>query len=215
MQRQDGSFYHAYNVKKGEKDADAYCLYYTGEAALGLLYLNEFVPNQKWVLAAKKALLYKVNKKEYIPFDHWTLIASKKLYETPENSLNEEESQKLKDFAVKSADKIIKMQITDKKNPYRGALQGNLRPCSVGTIMEGLIAAYAYIDDAEVKKQIKDSVKLGLGFLSKYQIKSGREIGGIPARANWKESDNLKYSMIRIDFVQHVLSAFVTYKEMK
>lgn len=220
MQKPDGSFYSKYYVDTYEKDKIFISLYYPGEAALGLLYLNDVDPQKKWVKTAKKTLLYLAELRKdsgsKVPFDHWAMLATKKLFETPDNTLTPEEKVILQKHAEQMANSILYKQITDKKDVFAGSFQDNVRPCSIGTIMEGLVAIYYCTDDEVLKEKILNSLALGTEFLSRYQVKDGTMQGGIPTSAYWRfKKDDQKASVIRIDNVQHVLSAWITYLQIQ
>ena len=219
MQKDDGSFYSKYNLDKKEKDKEFVSLYYPGEAALGLLYLNEVDPQDKWVLSAKKALLYLANSRKNqtknVPFDHWAMLATRKLFDTPDNTLLPEEKLLLQQHATQMANVVIPTQIVEKDNTYRGAFIGNFRLCSIGTIMEGLVGIYYVTDDEMLKQQVLFALKLGTEFLSRFQVKGGDSKGGIPTDAYWPLMNAAESSqVIRIDNVQHVLSAWITFKQI-
>ncbi len=219
MQKDDGSFYSKYNLKEKEKDREFVSLYYPGEAALGLLYLNEVDPQDKWVLSAKKALLYLANSRKNqtkdVPFDHWAMLATRKLFETPNNDLLPEEKKLLQSHAKQMANIVIPTQIVEEENTYRGSFIGNVRLCSIGTIMEGLVGIYYVTDDEMLKQQVFHALKLGTEFLSRFQVKGGGSKGGIPTDAYWPLINApAKSQVIRIDNVQHVLSAWITFKQI-
>ncbi len=219
MQNSDGSFHSKYYLDKKGRDKEFISLYYPGEAALGLLYLNEVDPQKKWVESAKKTLLYLANLRKETPkglqFDHWAMLATKKLFETPDNGLTEEEKQLLQEHAIQMANLVLYNQIVEENNTYRGGFIENFRLCSIGTIMEGLVAIYYVVDDEILKQQILFSLKLGTEFLGRYQVKGGANKGGIPTNAYWTLIYAPKSSqVIRIDNVQHVLSAWITFKEI-
>ncbi len=219
MQKPDGSFYSKYNVPQREKDDKFVSLYYPGEVAYGLLFLYEVDPDKKWLETSKKALLYLANSRKdaglNVPFDHWAMLATKKLFETPDNGLTEEQKVLLQKHAEQMANYILPKQITDKGNTYRGGFVENVRLCSIGTIMEGLVAIYYCTDDKKLKEKILKALNLGTDFLSRFQVKDGERRGGIPTDAYWKLSNsNDKSKVIRIDNVQHVLSAWITYGQI-
>ena len=219
MQKSDGSFYSKYDIKNKEKDKEFVSLYYPGEAALGLLYLNEVDPQKKWVESAKKTLLYLAKLRQENPkgiqFDHWAMLATRKLFETSDNGLTDEEKQMLKAHAIQMANLVLYNQIVEENNTYRGGFIENFRLCSIGTIMEGLVAIYYIVDDEILKQQVLFALKLGTEFLSRYQVKGGESKGGIPTSAYWTLIYAPKASqVIRIDNVQHVLSAWITFKEI-
>ncbi len=220
MQKPDGSFYSKYLVAKVKKDDEFVSLYYPGEACLGLLYLNEVDPQAKWVKASKKGLLYladlRKDKGKKVPFDHWAMLATRKLFENPDNGLTVGEKLLLQKHAEQMANSILDKQITDPKNKYQGAFEQNIRLCSIGTIMEGLVAIYYCTDDEQLKSKILNALNLGTAFLSRYQVKDGLRKGGIPTNASWNLAETEdKSRVIRIDNVQHVLSAWITYLQIQ
>ena len=60
------------------------------------------------------------------------------------------------------------------------------------------------------------ALKLGTEFLGRFQVKGGGSKGGIPMDAYWTLINSPKKSqVIRIDNVQHVLSAWITFKQIE
>ncbi len=224
LQNPDGSYYSKFDVENSKKDGSFNSLYYPGEAAYGLLFLNEVDPNVKWVNSAKKALIYIANtnknksdkEKDKMPFDHWTLLATKKLFETPNNGLTSDEKHLLQQHAELMANLILDTQIIDDGAPYLGGYIDNLGLCSIGTRMEGLVAVYAVIEDTKMKEKVYRALTLGTEFLSQFQVKEGEMAGAIPTNAHWRLSNAPeKNKVIRIDNVQHVISAWITFKALQ
>ena len=126
------------------------------------------------------------------------------------NILVEQEYQLLKDYVEKMALPMLTAQITNKNHVYYGALKDNIRPCSLGTIMEGLASIYFCTDSKKFKTIIYKSLALGCMFLSRVQVKTGVNAGGLPNSANWvKPGVTPSASIIRIDNVQHVATAWL------
>ncbi len=219
MQKADGSFYSKYNLPQAQKDEKFVSLYYPGEVAYGLLFLYEVDKQEKWLESSKKALLYLANSRKNkglnVPYDHWAMLAAKKLFETPDNGLSAVEKILLQRHCEQMAKSILDTQIVDAGNTYRGGFVDNLRLCSIGTIMEGLVAIYYCIEDEKLKEKVLNALALGTDFLSRYQVKVGARRGGLPMNAYWTLSNaDEKSKVIRIDNVQHVLSAWITYKQI-
>ncbi len=220
MQNEDGSFVSKYDVTKDKKNSKFVSLYYPGEVAYGLLFLNEVDPQKKWVNTAKKALLYlahsRINDELDVPYDHWAMLATRKLFETPDNGLTQAEKIQLQRHAEQIAYSIINNQFVDEGHIYRGGFIDNLRLCSLGTIMEGYVAIYHITDSEELKQRVLTTLRLGNDFLSRFQLKEGKMRGGIPTTAYWQLSNAPEASkVIRIDNVQHVLSAWITFRELE
>ena len=114
------------------------------------------------------------------------------------------------------ANSILDNQIVDSGYNFRGGFVENVRLCSIGTIMEGLVAIYYCTDDKNLKARVLNALNLGTDFLSRYQVKEGQMRGGIPTSAYWRLSNASESSkVIRIDNVQHVLSAWITYLQIE
>ncbi len=214
MQKPDGSFYSKYTIKNTKRDDKFNSLYYPGEAALGLLYLNEVDPSEKWVTGAKKALMYiamsRKDKGINVPIDQWAAIATRKLFETPDNGLTDKEKIILKYHSKQIADAAIARQIIDKKSKFYGSFGGEMRLCSIATVLEGLSAIYYTVDDKNLKTRIKTALDAGCEFLAKTQVKEGVFAGGVPYSPYWKAKHApKKFKVIRIDNVQHALSAWI------
>lgn len=218
LQNPDGSFNHEYDTSTGKFMAYK-SDYYPGEAALGLLYLYEVDKNKLWVDSARKALLYLAKKssesKEEPYFDHWMLIATKKLFETPDNGLTDKEKKILRKTARDLSSYITGRQILYPDDPFVGSFLLTKSLNSVSTITEGLSAAYYIIEDKPAKIRISKAIKLSSKYLDKHQIKEGKLVGGIPAKPDWYRSANKNDGEIRIDNVQHALSAWLTSKNIK
>ncbi len=217
IQSEDGRFYAYYDFETKKINKQAQAEFYTGEAAAGLMYLYEADPQQKWLDAAKKAVLYlaKVGKEMDmdIAFDSWSALAMEKMFN--KKLLNEEQKSILRAYAEQMAVPIISTQITNKNNSYYGAFKDNVRPCSLGTIMEGLASIYNCVDNKQFKRIIFKSLSIGNLFLSKVQVKTGEQAGGLPNSANWvKPGVTPNASIIRIDNVQHVMSGWLKFQNI-
>ena len=220
MQAENGDFWASYDIKNKTYSNAHYARYYPGEAALGLLYLYDVNPDKKWLNASKKTLLRLAKKAEKkqpseIKFDHWAMLASKKLYENPNNGLTQEEKSAIQEFVQKNVNAILPKQNMSLLSLNYGSFNGTRTLCGNATIMEGLIAAYDVVSDASLKTKIAKSAAAGTSFLMKYQVHSGKMEGGIPGTSNWKSKNSQKSDKeIRIDNVQHSLSAFINYKKI-
>jgi len=216
MQKPDGNYAPMYLVHENVIDTFSLSLYYPGEAALGLLNLNEVLPDKKWVLSAKRALIYLSQKRKdlgiNVEFDHWAMLATWKLFSMKENTLSNDERLLLEKHAEQMANSIIYQQNMDKTNAYYGSLKGNIRPCSIGTKMEGLVAIYQIIDNETLRVKVLKSIEAMNIFLENAQIKEGHAEGGLPTSADWNTINAKKNAdIVQIDNVQHVLSAWILY----
>lgn len=220
MQSNDGDFWPSYEFVKKEKSTVHSARYYPGEACLGLLYLYEVDKDEKWLNAVKKGMtkiaetaLAKDEKD--LKFDHWGILAAQKLFATPDANLSAPLKALITGFVEKNVKVILELQITDKNLDNYGAFKGTRTLCGLATIMEGLLAAYDCVPANVLKTRIKYTAEAGLGHLYKYQIKTGEMEGGIPGTYIWNspEAEN-KDREVRVDNVQHTLSAWIMYKKI-
>ena len=73
MQKDDGNIYAYYDFESKTINKEAEAIYYPGEAAAGWMSLYEIDPQEIWVDAARKTLLYLVKSQkgnEEFVFDH-------------------------------------------------------------------------------------------------------------------------------------------------
>ena len=217
LQNEDGNIYAYYDLKAKTINKEAEAVFYPGEAAAGLMYLYEVDPQQKWLDAAKKTVLYLAKSRKAleaeIPFDHWSVLTIEKLLQN--NLVTPEEKVTLRNYAEQMAIPTLSNQITNSNNSYFGAFKDNIRPCSLGTIMEGLSSIYFCTDSENLKKIIFKSLSIGCIFLSKVQVKTGEQAGGLPNSANWvKPGVTPNASVIRIDNVQHVVTGWLKFQNI-
>jgi hypothetical protein len=217
MQGPEGNFYAYYDFEHKKINKEAEAVYYTGEAAAGLVYLYETDPQEKWLEAAKKAVLYlaKTGKEleMEIPFDNWAALAVEKLFKN--NLVTDEERGILRNYAEQMAIPMMSNQITNRNNSYYGAFKDNVRPCSLGSIMEGLASIYFCVENKQFRRLLFKSLSIGNLFLSKVQVKTGEQAGGLPNSANWvRPGVTPNASIIRIDNVQHVATGWLKYQNI-
>ena len=140
------------------------------------------------------------------------MLATWKLFSIKNNTLSNEERALLEKHAEQMAASIICQQNMNSTHPYYGSLQGNIRPCSIGTKMEGMVAIEQIITDERLKAQVIKSIEAMNKFLESAQIKSGIAKGGLPTSADWDTINARKNAdIVQIDNVQHVLSAWILY----
>lgn len=220
MQTEKGDFTPSYEFATKQKSNIYAARYYPGEACLGLLNLYEVDRDERWLIAAKKGLfrLAKLTSKvalEDMKFDHWGMLAVQKLFSMKKNGLTKDEQTILATFVDRNVSAILDKQITDDKNVRFGAFENTKSICGVSTILEGLIAAYDCVGASVLKMRIVNAVNLGIAHIARFQVKVGELEGGIPKTHLWNTFEAVNEDKeIRIDYVQHSLSAFVTYKLM-
>ncbi len=217
MMDENGNVYAYFDLENKKINKEAEAVYYAGEAAAGLLYLYEADHQDRWLEASKVILLNlaTIGKKMEmnITFDSWAALSIEKLIKN--KWLNDEEKGILKSYAEQMAIPMLSEQITNRNNSYYGAFKDNVRPCSLGSIMEGLASVYFCVDNNNLKKIIFKSLSIGNMFLSKVQVKTGEQAGGLPNSANWvKPGVTPNAGIIRIDNVQHVVTGWLKFQNI-
>lgn len=217
MTDENGNVWAYYNLDNNTIDTQAEAIFYPAEAAAGLFYLYEIDPQQKWLDAIKNIIFRIVETRKpmnlEIPFDHWSaLVVEKLLYN---RLVSPEEIVRLKEYVEQMAIPILTNQITNPKNSYFGAFIDNIRPCSIGTFMEGLASIYFCTDNEQLKLVISKALSIGNYFLARVQVKTGINAGGLPNSANWvKPGVTPNAGIIRIDNVQHVVLGWLRYQKI-
>lgn len=217
MMDEDGNVFAYYDLLKDTIDKEADAIFYPSEAAAGLFALYEIDPQQKWLDAIKKIILYIAKTRKPleldIPFDHWSAQVIENLF--ARNLVTFDEREQMQSYVEQMAIPALSNQITNPNNSYYGAFKDNIRPCSIGTIMEGLASIYMSTDNKDLKTIILKALSIGNYFLSKVQVKTGSNAGGLPNSANWvKAGVTPNASVIRIDNVQHVALGWLKFQHI-
>ncbi len=215
LQKSDGSFTSKYSPDTGP-DADFNSLYYPGEAALGLISLYQLDHQAQWLVAAGNALSYLARsrvKVRKLPPDHWALIATEQFLEYCHEGDCPVSRQDLIEHASRIADRFLRDQVASSPDVRRnGAFGADGRTTPAAIRLEGLLATLEFLpDDATGRRaRIEAAVDRGIAFLLNAQITAGPYAGGMPAAV----SSEPHASEIRIDYVQHALSAWLRYRAM-
>ena len=221
MQKEDGSFYSKYIPSQGGRDDRWQSLFYPGEAALGLVMLYEKIPLDIWLESATKAIAYLARSREgqrNVPADHWALLATERLL------LLERELPVSRDLLVNHAVQICKTilnsQIDDRDRPeYDGGFSANGKVTPTATRLEGLQGALSFLPPrSRISRRIKVAVPRGIAFLLRSQVEEGEFAGAFPRAIGPISRDrpdadrvNRRVTEVRIDYVQHALSAMIQY----
>jgi len=223
MQKQDGSFYSKYIPSEGGLQDRWKSLYYPGEAALGLLMLYEKDNSKTWADSAYKALEYLAKSsqsKDTVQVDHWALLATEKILSSKNFDLTQSQADLLQNHAVRICETIIDEQIISHYYPdFRGgfSIDGRITPTSIR--LEGLLAATSFIPlQYRQLSGIDRAIHRGISFLLNAQIKEGKYAGAYPRALKKIDQDsddinkfNRRVTEIRIDYIQHALSAMIGY----
>jgi hypothetical protein len=224
MQKGDGSFYSKYFPDSGRSDAWQ-SDYYPGEAALGLLLLYERDPALPWLRAAAQALdqLAQRGTREPATFpDQWFLLAAERLWvnaaETPV-PVNRE-------LLLAHARRICLDMLADQQRQaddpqLAGCYTPDGRSCPTATRLEGLLAATSFLLAAEpsLTDTLRQSIDDGVRFLLRCQIPDGPQAGAFPRvlsgfEPSADQGDGVRAQEVRIDYVQHALSALIQYEQI-
>jgi hypothetical protein len=228
MQKKDGSFYCKY-IPSEEGRSDRWTsLYYPGEAALGLLMLNERDPSAAWLNAAADAIanLARIRAgKTEVEADHWALLATAKLLPIYDLSHRPLPRKAIMDHAIQICTSILKQAEQVSPNPtIYGCFTDDGRTTPTATRLEGLLAALTFLPQGHdaLRNRIRDHVTKGMSFLLGAQIPKGQYAGAIPrgvhplpqTHPRYTQSFNRRMSEVRIDYVQHALSAMIQYDQV-
>ena len=239
FQKTDGEF-HSIMYRDGSFEKGWKSLFYPGQAIFGLFELFRITEEEKYLDAAIKSLLYLESSRKNIssedmPADHWSLIASAKIlgYDGVDNEIK----QRILSHAEKVVRSILSQQI--KESRYESliggfSLKGEITPTS--TKVEGLTAIYPFLSDRELMRQTKSCLELAIDFIVRTQIREAPfqgawtramirddiRPGTIGRTGDRTESfidrkrreHNKAAGEIRIDYVQHALSALIGYQQL-
>jgi hypothetical protein len=226
MQHEDGGFYSMYVPTMGGPRTDWVSLYYPGEAALGLLKLHAFDGDPIWLETAEKALLYlaasRIGQDEVEP-DHWALLATADWSDGPGRLASQEKREAILGHASQVVRSMLQ-RIPD-RNPesaLAGCVTRDGRTCPTATQLEGMQAAVGCSEDWEtsMRDHSAEAIQQGVGFLLRSQVTDGPHRGGMPrshspefSEGRWMPgAADPRPSEIRVDYVQHALSAVIQYR---
>ena len=227
MQRSDGSFVSKYVPSRGGPDPTWVSLYYPGEAALGLVMLFERDPDPRWLRAAIDALRYLARLRETQakpPADHWALIATARLLRQPLPALEAaappalpwtvRQGQGLRDLLVAHTERVVDAMLAEQHDLnglpcLDGGFNAEGRIAPSATRLEGLLAALDFLAQGPRRAAAEQAVSRGLAFLAAGQIEQGAWRGGFPRVSPACRSLSPRANEIRIDYVQHALSALL------
>jgi hypothetical protein len=222
MQRGDGSFSSKFFPGRGRSNgwqSD----YYPGEAALGLLMLHQFDANPQWSQAAAKALHYLAEQgttqRPTFP-DQWFLLAADQYWDLPPDDARPASRDEVAAHAQHICVDMLNAQDQWMSNAMiAGCFTSDGRSCPTATRLEGLLAARDYLpaNDVALRERLHQGVERGMEFLLRCQITNGPHAGAFPRVlpamfASREEPAGEFAGEIRIDYVQHALSAMIAYE---
>ncbi len=226
MQKEDGSFYSKYIPSMGGRQDKWTSLYYPGEAALGLLMLYEKDLSNIWLKSSYQALEYLARSRENsadIPADLWALLATEKILSLENSNELTISRALLVNHAIRICETMLRDQINNpERHKYDGGFSGDGRTTPTATRLEGLLAALSFLPtDHEIRKRINASIPRGISFLLRAQIREGTFTGAMPRAVGIKQENsnnaekfNRRATEVRIDYVQHAMSAMIQYQQL-
>ncbi len=209
LQNKEGAYASYYRVR-GDEPQDFVSLYYPGEAMLALLHLYQVNGDRRLLASARRGAEYLIQQQRQMPKlppDAWFMQALEVLYRL-------DPQQKYADHLMAVADVMIADQYTSKALPgYRGGYgPGAPDATAAGCRAEGLVAAYRIAHDlkdpraAKIRKALKRSASFQL---SQQFNESNSSALPNPKRAAGGFRQGLDSMRIRIDYVQHNISALL------
>jgi hypothetical protein len=221
LQKPDGSFYSKYQADNGV-DRNWQSLYYPGEAVLGLVSLYELDHSTKWLVAGGKGLAYLAQSRvrsQDVPPDHWALIATAKFLPYYAQSACPVSRGELVRHAARICERFLREQVTGASDArLNGGFDPGGRTTPSAIRLEGLLAALEFLPkgDGDLRARVEAAVQRGITYLLNAQITSGPYAGGMPGAvvATGSPRSARSVSEVRIDYVQHALSAWLRYEEL-
>lgn len=209
QQHKDGSF-QSYHPVRGDEPEGNVSLYYPGEAILGLVALYRIENDKRLLAAAERGANYLIESQrrmDALPPDAWLMQALE--------SLNKIKPQKrYVDHAIAIAETMISYQYDEEDSPeYAGGFSpGVPRSTPAASRSEGILAAYRMaktLNDSRAGK-LADALKLSARFQLSQQF-TGDEKSTLPnpQRAAGGFRESLEVMRVRIDYIQHNISALL------
>lgn len=231
MTDDDGRTYTEYIPSDGGRSDKRVVLYYPGEAALGLIMLYELDPSPEWLDGAARMLGWLARRRagqRHVEPDHWALLATARLMPHYDRL---DQPPVSRAALVHHAVQICTRMLGDRKPQpadavTAGCLSASGSTCPTATRLEGLLAALTFLPEDEyagLRAQIETAGCEGVAFLVRSQIVEGPYCGGIPraplgagfpaGQPRHNKKPNAAATEIRIDFVQHAMSAMMHYAD--
>ncbi len=219
MQKEDGSFHSKFREDKGF-DTNFHSLFYPGETMLALTMLYQIDGDETWILASAKAaaqLEFSRRGVRKIPADHWMMLASLPLLgalaslEAP--PITEHVLLKHVERIAKTITQSQRRNLPGAPSAEEGSFEPTARSTPAATRLEGLGAlATIQRQSGDVAPALQDAITAGISMLRRCQTKdTGPDRGGMPRRCGTSGEQGKRDREIRIDYVQHYLSALLSY----
>ncbi|MEP7082905.1 MAG: hypothetical protein ABI841_08045 [Chloroflexota bacterium] len=212
-----GRYYQSYDAALQEPSLEPDSDYYPGEALLALTRLARHYPDGPYLDAAERAAEYLVHRRDgdipeagQVPReDHWLALALSELYQlSPDASY--------RDVAYLQAESMVANQFTAADGPMRAggsALQSPINYTSTATKGEALVAVWAMAaatGDDEAAARYAAAARRNAQFQLRVQFTpENTELFPDPEMVIGAWGKDALDPWIRIDFVQHNISALI------
>lgn len=215
MQREDGSFRSKYSEKIQFGD-DFNSLYYPGEAILALVELYKIDRDPRWLdagLLAARSLIDRQRAMRRVPNDHWLMIAISELARVYAEAVDPPvELDDMFGHAIALGAEMMRDQrLTALVPGATGAYTPDTRATPSSTRLEGMVAVYLVMSADHPAREIwRDSIDRGIAFVLACQDHDGPNRGAF-RKALRPRFGGKDWRHVRIDYVQHALSALIGY----
>lgn len=223
MQRPDGSFRHVYDLGKREASEKEMLLYFSGEAALALARMYAVTGNERYAVAAEKALDWLVGWYDFFVGgflygeEHWTCIAAEALWPRVAKDSYLDFCNGLTRFWGNTQvwpgdhpdqEDLVGAQMVTPFIMPQNTPAGSHSEASLSTY---LLGRHMGRPDPALRRQILAT----LHYLLRQQIRPDSAFAVLDvARGQGGLPGNPVDRTVRIDFVQHVCSAMLRGKEL-
>lgn len=239
LQRPNGDFVSRFQYGRG-RDERWSSLYYPGEAALGMAMLFERTGNEEHLRVAERGLLFLAETRKDLPQkdvppDHWALIATERILAASKARGVAVDRERILSHALQVTETILAEQVTGGEDTaIIGAFNPDGRTTPAATRIEALNAALGFLDPttyADLRRRIVPACDLGVAFLMRNQVTQGEWAGAMygfaarhedAQRGGARDGDETgsdaaasvqsRRALVRVDFVQHALSAYIGYE---
>jgi hypothetical protein len=192
--------------------------------ALGWMKLYEQEPRPDLIRSTVLALTFLAGERAKAgeaPADHWALLATAELLKIADREQLVIPRKVLFDHALQICHAILEDGHAPQALPVmEGALAANGLVTPTATRLEGLLAALTFLPQGHpMRGHVEAAVHRGVGFLLRAQVRGGEFDGAFPyaisripaGHGTGAGAFNAKVGEVRIDYVQHSMSALVQY----
>lgn len=220
MVKPTGDVYPTWDPEVGGPSDEWASPFNAGEAALGLIALYEATGEPKWLDSAKTIFGFLIDSRANLEtgvIDHWALLATSSVWP----HLQASERPLYREHARKIVAAMLATQV--RNNTIHDGTFGNIgTTTTTATMLEGILAAeFLFREEAEFHRNVLASIEAGMKFLFNAQIRNGPFAGAITRSVSLMPLDkpeamefNSRASVVRIDYIQHVLNAFILYEAL-